>query len=346
MSFITSLKIEAALDSTYGKGLDLALSGGVFDCKETPSSIEGAVIVSGTVEGSCGQAYQTRVSLDLDEQAVLAYSCDCPAARNYDGMCKHEIALVLYYLDAIGIAALPRPGTYGTQATRPAGGAHSKTPAAPRALPTSSQISNLLSTLTQQRVDEVARTRHRHGTEEAELNLEPADFDVSIIPPSSPYGFENTLCLRLKVRRGKASYVVKNMGELVHAWKTGAQVTHGKNLTLAYLPGNLTERACKLLDLITRIVDTQQALFSSRWQYMQAGRGTDIKELPLSPVDAIDVLDLMQGGDIAFGFGYSYGQGGDLVCQVEVLHGNPIIEAEVRPAGDGGFDLRLPSALQ
>ena len=95
MSFITSLKIEAALDSTYGKGLDLALSGGVFDCKETPSSIEGAVIVSGTVEGSCGQAYQTRVSLDLDEQAVLAYSCDCPAARNYDGMCKHEIALVL-----------------------------------------------------------------------------------------------------------------------------------------------------------------------------------------------------------------------------------------------------------
>ena len=38
MSFITSLKIEAALDSTYGKGLDLALSGGVFDCKETPSS--------------------------------------------------------------------------------------------------------------------------------------------------------------------------------------------------------------------------------------------------------------------------------------------------------------------
>ena len=31
MSFITSLKIEAALDSTYGKGLDLALSGGVFD---------------------------------------------------------------------------------------------------------------------------------------------------------------------------------------------------------------------------------------------------------------------------------------------------------------------------
>ena len=346
MSFITSLKIEAALDSTYGKGLDLALSGGVFDCKETPSSIEGAVIVSGTVEGSYGQAYQTRVSLDLDEQAVLAYSCDCPAARNYDGMCKHEIALVLYYLDAIGIAALPRPGTYGTQATRPAAGTRSKASSTSRALPTSSQISNLLSALTQQRADEAARTRRRHDIEEAELNLEPADFEVSIIPPSSPYGFDGTLCLRLKVRRGKASYVVKNMGDLVHAWKTGAQVTHGKNLTLTYLPGNLTERACKLLDIITRIVDTQQALFSSRWQYMQAGRGTDIKELPLSPVDAIDVLDLMQGGSITFGFGYNYVQGKDIVCQVEVLHGNPTIEAEVRPANDGGFDLRLPSNLQ
>ena len=346
MSIVTCLQNEASLDNTFAKGLALALDGGVLACEEEPSAIMGTVRLSGSMEGSHGQVYRTRVSLDLDDEAVVDYSCSCPAAYNYNGMCKHEIALALHYLDATGIAALPSPGTYGTQAARPAGGARPKTPAAPRALPTSSQISNLLSTLTQQRVDEVARTRHRHGTEEAELNLEPADFDVSIIPPSSPYGFENTLCLRLKVRRGKASYVVKNMGELVHAWKTGAQVTHGKNLTLAYLPGNLTERACKLLDLITRIVDTQQALFSSRWQYMQAGRGTDIKELPLSPVDAIDVLDLMQGESIAFGFGYSYGQGGDLVCQVEVLHGNPTIEAEVRPAGDGGFDLRLPSALQ
>ena len=346
MSFVSCLKAEAALDSTFDRGLALALDGGVLACKGKPGSIATTAHVSGSVAGSHGQVYQANVSLDLDEEAVVGYSCSCPAAYNYDGMCKHEIALALRYLDEVGLAALPSPGERAARTPRQ-GGSGTRRPSIPRPLPTSSQITSLLNTLTEQRVNEAAHSRHKHDLgRDPDKDEAPADLEVSIAPSSSPYSFEDALCLRLKVRRGKAAYIVKNMGTLVQAWRTGGKIAYGKNLALVHTPGNLTERACKLLVLVTRIVDTQQALFSSRWQYMEAGRGTDIKELPLSPVDAIEVLDLMQGTCVTFGFGYDYTLRKEAAYQVEVVHGDPVIEAAVQPSGDGGFDLRLPLSLR
>ena len=61
MSIVTCLQNEASLDNTFAKGLALALDGGVLACEEEPSAIMGTVRLSGSMEGSHGQVYRTRV---------------------------------------------------------------------------------------------------------------------------------------------------------------------------------------------------------------------------------------------------------------------------------------------
>ena len=116
-----------------------------------------------------------------------------------------------------------------------------------------------------------ARRASRSAREDVE---EPAELLVSLQPAEThAYGAE-TWTLKLRVRRGKASYVVKNVGELVHAWETRSELSYGKNLSFVHSPGAFDERARAILDLTARVVHSQQALFASRWRYWDAGRGT------------------------------------------------------------------------
>ncbi|WP_139652597.1 DEAD/DEAH box helicase [Raoultibacter phocaeensis] len=46
------------------------------------------------------ERYRTLVVFDEEDDAILDYSCTCPAIESFDGMCKHCAALVLTYNDA------------------------------------------------------------------------------------------------------------------------------------------------------------------------------------------------------------------------------------------------------
>ena len=43
--------------------------------------------------------YRTSVVIDEGADAVVDFSCTCPAFLKYDGMCKHTVALALSYLE-------------------------------------------------------------------------------------------------------------------------------------------------------------------------------------------------------------------------------------------------------
>ncbi len=320
MTLSDRLRDEAALDSTFDKARRLAADGDVLSCEvtpsqidgvvrlsglvrssgpgayhtsvtldlndedvvtyqcacpaaETPSQIDGVVRLSGLVRSSGPGAYHTSVTLDLNDEDVVTYQCACPAAENYEGMCKHEIALALAYLGAAGPTGDPAAQAVAT-------------PTAP-AVPSSSQISDLLSAITAQRVGAAtaaqrARTNARHSP------MEPVELLVTISPaPKAIYRHgSQTLALKLQVRSGKTTYVVKNVASLVQAWEEGAELSYGKNLTFVHGPEAFTAQARALLAVVARIVHSQQALFMSRYDYWSAGRGTDIKELPLSEADA------------------------------------------------------------
>ena len=57
--------------------------------------------LSAQVRGSGpGDYYDTEVFIDPNEDEILDFSCTCPAASTYSGMCKHAVALVMRYNDA------------------------------------------------------------------------------------------------------------------------------------------------------------------------------------------------------------------------------------------------------
>ena len=335
---VRRLQDECALDSTYAKACDIAGSGGVLTCAVERSAIDGVVRLSGAVRASSGPPYHASATLDLGEGDVVGYGCTCPASYSYDGMCKHSAALVLCYLD--GTVA-------GGQESEPPGNRQNeKGPHATRDLrapqrPSSPQLSRLFSAIAAERVD-AAAARRALRTAREDLG-DPADFEVTLLPASTyAYGTQTWL-LKLRVRRGRASYIVRNMGELVRARERHAELSYGENLSFVHTPGAFTERARAILGLAARIVHSQQALFSSRYKYWDAGRWTDVKELPLSDADVVELLDLLQGSSFTFDPGTGYL---DLPRRtLEVVSGDPAIRAAVEVDPRGGFDLRLPASL-
>ena len=330
---VQRLRDECALDSTFARADDIARTGGVLTCDVERSAIDGVVRLSGLIRSSSGAPYRAAATLDLGEGDVVGYACTCPANASYDGMCKHAAALALAYLDG-GPAPAGDRRAAGRAAASPR-----RVPELPEP-PSSPQLSQLFAAITAQRVDSAAARRaSRSAREDVE---EPAELLVSLQPAEThAYGAE-TWTLKLRVRRGKASYVVKNVGELVHAWETRSELSYGKNLSFVHSPGAFDERARAILDLTARVVHSQQALFASRWRYWDAGRGTQVKELPLADADIVELLDLLQGSTFEFDRG---GYPAPPRRTLAVVRGDPRIAARVEPGPRGGFDLRLPASL-
>ena len=327
---VERLRQASALSSTYSKGLRLAQDGAVSKLEAVSGSIGDTVALSARVDGSHGELYRTRVSLDLDEGEILDYSCTCVASASYPGMCKHEIALVLEHL--------ARKGTGPVLAAR-------KVEIAPPTYrgpaPSSPQIAQLMQDVTERRVNEAAAARGR--AENARGSQEPVDLQLTVLPSSDSNYDRRTWCVKLRVSRGKAGYVVKNIAALLDAYRSGAEFAYGRNLVFVHVPEAFTERSRDLLEILEHVARSQQALFRSRWRYQAAGRGTDIKELPVSDADLIDILSALDGARVTFELDDGpYGTKGE-PRRLTVTSGDPDVPARIVASGQGGYDLRIDS---
>lgn len=329
-----TLKRYAALQSTYGRALRLARGGSVLAASETEGGFGSTVGLVGRVAASDGGYYSVGVDLDLEACDVLDYSCTCPASTNYGGMCKHEIALALSYLGVDDAAPEWPLATAGPQREAE--------------LPSSSSVRELLHGASERRLLEAtARREHRRG--ESGL-ASRASLAVSLVHPSRAFDADS-LALKLTVRRDSVSYIVKNVSEIVRAWRRGSEISYGKKLTFAHTRDAFDERSARLLDLVGRIVDTQHALYVSRWDYVGGGRGTDIKELPLSDADVCDVLDVMQGCEVTLDVRRRYAERwgyrtGAVSTSLRVGEGDPKIACAIEPSSSGGYDIALPEGLR
>ena len=334
---VERVRQASALSSTYGKGLRLAEDGAVAALETVSGSIGDTVSVSGRVEGSHGELYRTEVSLDLDEGEVIDYSCTCVAAASYPGMCKHEVALVLEYLARQDAG----PVIEGRRARAAA-------PVAPTvvrgrgAAASSPQISRLMNGVIERRVNEAAAERGRRRADR-EVS-EPVELQLTVLPAHDSYrGDRRTWCIKLKACRGKAAYVVKNIAALLEAYRSGAEMAYGRNLSFAHVPDAFTAPSQALLDIMDRVARSQRALFLSRWRYQSVGRGTEIKELPVSDADLIDILHVLGGGSLTFEPDDGpYGSKGT-PRRLAVAPGDPEVPARLVPSSHG-YDLRVDSA--
>ncbi|MBM6774221.1 DEAD/DEAH box helicase [Olsenella profusa] len=331
---------EAALPSTYGRGLALARDGGVISCEASVGALGSTTSITGLVRGLRGSSYHVEVQVDESEAELLDYSCECVAASSYAGMCKHEVALVLEFLARRGL------GLVAAAARRPPARTAPTLPPV-RALPTSPAIRHLMEDLTERRLraTEASTPGCRREGRAPAAPPEPVELLATLLPARDAYYDDPAWCVKLRVRRGSASYVVKSISALVEACRTGATVTYGKGLSFAHVGAAFSERSRAVVAVLSRVTASQGALFASRWKYQQVGRGADVKELPVSDADVIDLLDALQGSTVSLELSDGpYGSRGP-TRQLVVGRGDPEVRTRLERAGDGGYDLLVSGAL-
>ena len=333
---IRALKAEAALDSTYSRAMRLARGKGVLPMAKRAGTVGSTIGLAGRVKGSDGSYYSVTVDLDVSAGEVLDYSCTCPAAARYLGMCKHEIALALVSLGSVpageGPVAVPR---FACDSGRSGGADRPQSHASGGAAverPTSEGMSVLLGRSTRQRLDEDAAARPLGASRRELARLVP-----TLCLPGLGSGEKNFL-LKLSVARGAASYVVKSIAAFAQACREGAEVAYGKRLSVIHVPSAFDEASWRLADLVTQIVESQVAL-DLRGTLNALRAQAPARALALSDADAIRVLDVLQGQGVEV----ELSDGFFNVCgdNLQVSVGTPRPACTVTADAAGGLDVRL-----
>ena len=75
--------------AVYKRGERYFYNGAVTNIKKVPDA---GNFYRADVEGTYD--YEVEVRLSADGESIESYYCDCPAAMEYDGACKHVVALL------------------------------------------------------------------------------------------------------------------------------------------------------------------------------------------------------------------------------------------------------------
>jgi len=177
----------------------------------------------------------------------------------------------------------------------------------------------------------------------------PATFDVSLMPAAT-YDYaarrsEPGWQLKLKVRRGKAAYVIKDVFSLVKAWREGSSVTYGKNLSFIHTPSAFAPQANRLLGALENIFDTRALFDTYAQQGYWYGGMQGYRSAVLSESETICLLDELTGTSIEVvpEKGVALGT---YVRTLEVTDGDPQVPIALKRSADGdGFDLHMPRCL-
>jgi len=81
--------------ASYARGLDIYLDGKVLDMDVQDFGSYDEVVAS--VKGSGRNIYEVDVSVDKEDNQIDNIYCECPAYGEYDGICKHCVAVLLEY---------------------------------------------------------------------------------------------------------------------------------------------------------------------------------------------------------------------------------------------------------
>lgn len=211
----------------------------------------GDVRVSAFVASSQGWRKQYKVEVGLAAEGhIRDYGCTCPAFINYDGMCKHAAALVMDYA--------ARTDKYPVAANA-------------RFSRTSRVIAELM--------DQAPPARG--GLAAA------AEGVIELIPELR---LEYDLwSLRLRIASPDASYVVRDIRQLVSDVREAACVTYGKKLRLTHHRSAFTQRSQQLISLLEGVVEEGGA----SWPW--GGYGSSRRDLSLGARDMVDFLGIMEG---------------------------------------------------
>ena len=207
-------------DRTYTKGKQYYQEGHVWSMKtqwpDDPDTED--TKVTGEVRGSGRRVYQTSITISPDEE-IIGFSCDCPAADSYWGMCKHCVALALEFQED------QKKNRYGIWKVQK--GIHRGT---------SEALAEMLHRYS------IQGRMNRLGGPDGEIGLE-CYFQSA----------RNNMLLELRLG-AKRKYVVKNIVKLVRDVQEVRDVQYGANLQFVHDRSAFTEEAREILALLEQTV--------------------------------------------------------------------------------------------
>lgn len=92
---------EEAYPASYRRGRELYELGGVQEFSYEIYPVKGlpTADITGRVRGSAGRSYRVTATVDEEYSDVTSCNCECEAFYNYEGLCKHCVALLLTYVN-------------------------------------------------------------------------------------------------------------------------------------------------------------------------------------------------------------------------------------------------------
>lgn len=330
-----SIVDQASCPDAVTRGFKIASSGGIRDI-QLDSQIGTEAMVSADVRGSGNKVYRARVAIDTAAQEVTGFGCTCPAAQSMPGMCKHAIALAFRASPAL----VAEEKANGKPKPEKASAARARKQPRPRPVQkarTSFQVERMLD-LYAEHSRATASTASQHAASEMPADETPVDLTVIVAQGASAqysqscYGPDGMWHIGLRVSRGKTSYLVKHIDELVAAWRDGALYTYGKSLSFVHAKAAFTPRANQLIEALQTIVDAQSSAFElyERHSYAYSGSKPSTKTIPLRSEQLVKLLSLLVGTSIVYEREDLDAPGGRSKATIPVTDGDPGLDVEIR----------------
>ncbi|MBN7772090.1 DEAD/DEAH box helicase [Clostridium aminobutyricum] len=237
---IRDIEKLASSDKTFDKGKAYFLTNKVKITEKYRDEDDEMECYCASVEGSKSEEYVVTLDLNRDGK-IIDYSCNCPAAENYPGACKHAVA-TLFKVWALNensaIASL----------VDTAGDSYKSSPKSKRSglkgSPSPARtLSKPLSDRNTQRLIDLYAARNILALQSETT----ADEKVKLIPKLTVG--RNDVELSLTVGNAKM-YVIKNIKNFCESMQNGEEVEYGKELTLLHHPSLFDEESQVLLSYV------------------------------------------------------------------------------------------------
>jgi superfamily II DNA or RNA helicase len=256
---------------------------------------------------SWDDAYRTSVVIDEEDDVLVDYDCNCPAARRFVGPCKHAIALVLDFND--------RPDEYeGHDAST-----H---------LSTSRGVRRLME-----------RASGRMPAAAGPLT-EPVGGTVSL---ELTLAYETGFDARFRLLGANGAYVVKSLADFVSDVEGGVYRSYGKRLAFTHDREAFSTDSREVVSFLVRAAQNRRAYAFERMarRVGTAGMGSSTlgRELHLSPPELWELLELYEGRAVLFE-DRSPSSDGSPTHHVVVVREDPELALGLASAGEGAYELR------
>ena len=278
---ITKQQIKQMTSSRfYERGKQIYSTGWMIE-KFSVGREDNLDLLEAAVEGSYGNSYFVSGVYDTETEEIVEIQCECPAYWEYDGICKHCVAVLLEYEDYCrrqkllseyvlntGKKASPMlaPGRYGAQKTE---GTRQRT--------TDREARELLESLSRQKQGHI-REKDMEGTVELEphLKLERDHAEVSF-----------------RIGRNQ-KYVVKDIFELAGDIKDHREHSYGKKLDFIHNLETFTEKSRPLAEYILDWAEENRKYYMQKVYYRNFGRGSYMEKCKEISMDGYELERFFQ----------------------------------------------------